>query len=60
MWTLRKITVALESPLYSNLIDYVATKSKTNRSRPNVSESASELIARALSSPRREEETEAR
>ena len=52
--------MALEGPMYFKLIDYVAAKSKMERSRPNVSESASELISKALSNPRREEESGSR
>jgi len=46
---LKKITVALDDPVYMRLIDYVAAKSKQEKSRLNVSGSASELIAKALS-----------
>ena len=48
---MRKITVSLEDVVYIKLIDYVAEKSKRKKSRLSMSESASELIARALSSP---------
>ena len=49
MAELRKITVALDEGVYMKLIDYVAAKSKRKKSRLSMSESASELIARALS-----------
>ncbi len=39
------------------LIDYVAARSKHKKTRLNVSESASELIAKALSSTGHEQET---
>ena len=48
MAELRKITVALDEGVYMKLIDYVAAKSKRKKSRLSMSESASELIARAL------------
>lgn len=57
---MRKITVALEDPVYMRLIDYVAAKSKRKKSRLSMSESASELIAKALSGPDLEEEDETR
>jgi hypothetical protein len=60
MAEMKKITVALEEGVYLQLIDYVAATSKKNRSRLSMSQSASELIARALSSPLRAEEPEAR
>ena len=47
---MKKITVALEDSVYVRLIDYVATKSKRDRSRLSVSGSASELITSALAS----------
>jgi hypothetical protein len=53
---MRKITVTLDDPVYNRLIDYVAAKSKRDKGRLNLSESASELIARALSA----QESEAR
>jgi hypothetical protein len=52
---MKKITVALEDVVYMKLIDYVAAKSKRKKSRMSVSQSASELIAKALSSPMLEE-----
>jgi len=57
---MKKITVALEDEVYIRLIDYVAAKSKKERSRLNVSGSASELITRALPDAPWEEELEAR
>jgi hypothetical protein len=45
---MKKITVALEDQVYMKLIDYVAAKSKKKKSRLSMSESASELIAKAL------------
>ncbi len=60
MAELRKITVALEEGVYMKLIDYVAAKSKRKKSRLSMSESASELIAKALSSDESEEGHEER
>jgi hypothetical protein len=45
---MKKITVALEDEVYLQLIDYVAARTKTLKSRLSVSESASELISRGL------------
>ncbi len=56
---MRKITVALEDAVYVKLIDHAADKSKRTRSRLSISESASELIARALTSQSQGEENEA-
>ncbi len=56
---MRKITVALEDAVYVKLIDHAAEKSKRNGSRLSISESASELIARALVFPSQREENEA-
>ena len=55
MAELRKITVALDEGVYMKLIDYVAAKSKRKKSRLSMSESVSELIARALSCANGEE-----
>ena len=56
---MRKITVALDDTVYVKLIDYVAARSKKKKSRLSMSESASELIASALSSPQLGEASEA-
>lgn len=48
---MRKITVALEDVVYIKLIDYTAEKSKKEKGRLSLSESANELIALALSGP---------
>jgi hypothetical protein len=53
---MRKITVTLDDPVYNRLIDYVAAKSKRDKGRLNLSESASELIALALSGHGQESE----
>ncbi len=45
---MKKITVALEDQVYIALIDYVAEKSKRDKSRLSVSDSARELISKAL------------
>ena len=57
---MKKITVALEDAVYMNLIDYVATKSKTKGSRLSVSGSASELISGALAQSQHAQELAAR
>ena len=56
MAEVKKITVALEEGVYMKLIDYVAANSKRKRSRLSMSQSASELIAKALSSADGEQE----
>lgn len=47
---MKKITVVLDDQLYIKLIDYAAERSKRERSRLSVSDSAKELIINALSS----------
>ncbi|HUI01738.1 MAG TPA: hypothetical protein VLX56_08940 [Nitrososphaerales archaeon] len=53
---MRKITVALEDATYVRLVDYVAAKSKREKGRLSLSESASELISMALSVPAQRDE----
>ena len=55
---MKKITVALEEAVYMRLIDYVAANSKRKKSRLSMSQSASELIAKALSNADGEVELE--
>ena len=45
---MKKITVALDDQIYMELVDYVAEKSKRERGRMSVSDSAKELISKAL------------
>ncbi len=51
---MKKITVALEDALYVELIDYIADKTKREKGRLSISDSARELIARALSAEAQE------
>ena len=57
---MKKITVALEDSAYDQLIDYVAARSKRQKSRFSVSQSASELIIGGLSRLQPVEGSEAR
>ena len=45
---LKKISVAMDDRIYMQLFDYAAAKSRRMRSRFSVSESACELISKAL------------
>lgn len=45
---MKKITVALEDQEYVALVDYVVEKSRRDKSRLSVSDSARELISKAL------------
>ena len=53
---MKKISVALEDTTFMQLFDYAAARSRRMRSRFSVSESASELIVRALAQPSPREE----
>jgi len=48
MSAMKKITVMLEDQVYMALVDYVVERSKRDKSRLSVSDSARELIAKAL------------
>ncbi len=45
---MKKITVALEDQVYMALVDYVVERSKRDKTRLSVSDSARELISKAL------------
>jgi metal-responsive CopG/Arc/MetJ family transcriptional regulator len=45
---MKKITVALDDAIYMELVDYVAERGKRNRGRLSISDSARELISKAL------------
>ncbi len=54
MAAMKKITVALDDQIYLELVDYVAERGKRERGRLSVSDSAKELISRALRDASRE------
>jgi metal-responsive CopG/Arc/MetJ family transcriptional regulator len=45
---MKKITVALDDQIYMELVDYVAERGKRERGRLSISDSARELISKAL------------